>query len=185
MLPTASHRTASLRSLPLLIVSLALAAVTAGKAAFATPSGVAADIRVVAREAYVWGWPLVYLHHCRVALERVPAAGRSGGMPVAPLNRLSMLTDRISPRTTRVPCPNQDVIYGFGMFDLADDAVVVQVPEFGRRFWLYQLGDQRTDSFAEVGSIYGTLPGNYLVVGPDWRGDVPPGIAGVFQCPTR
>ena len=125
MLPTASHRTASLRSLPLLIVSLALAAVTAGKAAFATPSGVAADIRVVAREAYVWGWPLVYLHHCRVALERVPAAGRSGGMPVAPLNRLSMLTDRISPRTTRVPCPNQDVIYGFGMFDLADDAVVV------------------------------------------------------------
>ena len=185
MLPTASHRTASLRSLPLLIVSVALAVMTAGKTACAAPSSVAADIRVVAREAYVWGWPLVYLHHCRVALEKVPTPGRSGGMPVAPLNRLSMLTDRISPRTTRVPCPNQDVIYGFGMFDLADDAVVVQVPDFGGRFWLYQLGDQRTDSFAEVGSIYGTLPGSYLVVGPDWRGDVPPGIAGVFRCPTR
>ena len=50
-------------------------------------------------------------------------------MPVAPLNRLSMLTDRISPKTARVPCPNQDVIYGFGMFDLAADAVVVQVPD--------------------------------------------------------
>jgi len=81
--------------------------------------------------------------------------------------------------------PNQDVIYGFGMFDLAEAAVVVQVPDFGGRFWLYQLGDQRTDSFAEVGSIYGTLPGSYLVVGPDWRGDVPPGIANVFRCPTR
>jgi hypothetical protein len=106
-------------------------------------------------------------------------------MPVAPLNRLSMLTDRIAPRTARVPCPNQDVIYGFGMFDLAADAVVVQVPDFGRRFWLYQLGDQRTDGFAEVGSIYGTRPGSYLVVGPDWRGDVPAGIADVFRCPTR
>lgn len=143
------------------------------------------EVRSIGREAYVWGWPLVYLHHCRVALERVPAPGRSGGMPVAPLNRLSMLTDRISPKTTRVPCPNQDVIYGFGMFDLAADAVVVQVPHFGGRFWLYQLGDQRTDSFAEVGSIYGTLPGMYLVVGPEWRGTVPSGIAGVFRCPTR
>ena len=181
MLPTVP-----LRSPLLLIASLALAVLADGRSAFATPSGVAvADIRVVAREAYVWGWPLVYLHHCRVALERVPSPGRSGGMPVAPLNRLSMLADRISPRATRVPCPNQDVIYGFGMFDLATNAVVVQVPDFGRRFWLYQMGDQRTDSFAELGSMYGTRPGSYLVVGPDWRGDVPAGIAGVFRCPTR
>ncbi|MFM9197090.1 MAG: DUF1254 domain-containing protein, partial [Planctomycetia bacterium] len=180
MLPTASHRS----SVPL-TVGLALAFAAVGQAALALPAGVSTDVRAVARESYVWGWPLVYLHQCRVALERVPAPGRSGGMPVAPLNRLSMLTDRIAPRTTRVPCPNQDVIYGFGMFDLAADAVVVQVPDFGRRFWLYQLGDQRTDGFAEVGSIYGTRPGNYLVVGPDWRGDVPAGIAGVFRCPTR
>ncbi|MFM8705363.1 MAG: DUF1254 domain-containing protein, partial [Planctomycetia bacterium] len=180
MLPTASHRS----SFPL-TVGLALAFAAVGQAALALPAGVSADVRAVAREAYVWGWPLVYLHHCRVALERVPAPGRSGGMPVAPLNRLSMLTDRSAPRTARVPCPNQDVIYGFGMFDLAADAVVVQVPDFGRRFWLYQLGDQRTDGFAEVGSIYGTRPGSYLVVGPDWRGDVPTSIAGVFRCPTR
>ena len=180
MLPTAPHR-----SLPLLIAGFLLAFATGGSFSHATPSIVDADIRGVASEAYVWGWPLVYMHHCRVALERVPSPGRSGGMPVAPLNRLSMLTDRISPRTTRVPCPNQDVIYGFGMFDLAADAVVVQVPDFGKRFWLYQLGDQRTDSFAEVGSIYETQPGSYLVIGPGWQGTVPDGIAGVFRCPTR
>jgi hypothetical protein len=86
-----------------------------------------AEIRLIAREAYVWGWPLVYLHNCRVALQRVPAPGRSGGMPVAPLNRLSMLHDRIPARATAVPCPNQDVLYGFGMFDLEADAVVLQV----------------------------------------------------------
>lgn len=143
------------------------------------------EARTIGREAYVWGWPLVYLHNCRTALERVPALGRSGGMPVAPLNRLSMLSDRIAPRCARVPCPNQDVIYGFGMFDLAASAVVVQVPDFGSRFWLYQLGDQRTDGFAEIGSMYGTRPGSYLVVGPGWQGDVPTGIAGVLRCPTR
>lgn len=180
MLPASPRRSALLLTAVVVPLFAAMSQV-----ALALPAGVETDIRAAAREAYVWGWPMVYLHQCRVALERVPAPGRSGGMPVAPLNRLSMLTDRISPRTTRVPCPNQDVIYGFGMFDLAEGAVVVQVPDFGGRFWLYQLGDQRTDSFAEVGSIYGTRPGSYLVIGPGWRGDVPVGIAGVFRCSTR
>jgi hypothetical protein len=143
------------------------------------------ELRRTAREAYVWGWALVYLHQCRSALERVPAPGRCGGIPVAPINRLAMLTDIIRPRTTVVPCANQDVIYGFGMFDLAEDAVVIQIPDFGDRFWLYQLGDHRTDAFARVGRMHGTQPGCYLVVGPDWRGKIPAGIAGVFHCPTR
>lgn len=143
------------------------------------------EVRRTAREAYVWGWALVYLHQCRSALERVPAPGRCGGIPVAPVNRLAMLTDIIRPRTTVVPCANQDVIYGFGMFDLAVDAVVIQIPDFGDRFWLYQLGDHRTDAFAQVGRMHGTKPGCYLVVGPDWSGAIPAGIAGVFRCPTR
>ena len=143
------------------------------------------ELRRTAQEAYVWGWALVYLHHCRLALERVPAPGRCGGIPVAPVNRLAMLTDIIRPRTTVVPCANQDVIYGFGMFDLAADAVVIQIPDFGARFWLYQLGDHRTDAFARVGRMHGTQPGCYLVVGPDWRGTIPAGITGVFRCPTR
>ena len=143
------------------------------------------EVRRTAREAYVWGWALVYLHQCRSALERVPAPGRCSGIPVAPINQLAMLTDIIRPRTTVVPCANQDVIYGFGIFDLAADAVVVQVPGFGDRFWLYQLGDHRTDAFAMVGQMHGTKPGCYLVVGPGWEGEVPAGIAGVFRCPTR
>ena len=143
------------------------------------------DLRAAAHEAYVWGWPLAYVHQCRMALEKVPVCGRSGGMPVAPLNRLAMLTDTIAGRQSLVPCPNQDVIYGFGVFDLRETPVVIQVPAFGDRIWLYQLGDQRTDSFADVGCMHGTRPGAYLVVGPDWQGDTPAGIAGVFRCPTR
>jgi hypothetical protein len=33
--------------------------------------------------------------------------------------------------------------------------------------------DQRTDQFGELGKPYGTAPGFYLLVGPDWDGDVP------------
>lgn len=142
-------------------------------------------IRGLAREAYVWGWPLAYVHHCRTRLALVPSAGKSGGLPVAPINELAMLTDRVVPRSTLVPCPSQDVLYGFGIFDLAETPVILQIPDFGNRFWLYQLGDQRTDGFAELGSLYGTRPGCYLVVGPGWSGVAPRGIVGVLRSPTR
>lgn len=143
------------------------------------------DIEALSREAYLWGWPLAYVHQCRARVALVPRAGKSGGLPVAPLNELAMLTDQVAPRTPFVPCPNRDVLYGFGVFDLAATPVVVQVPDFGDRFWLYQLGDQRTDSFGDLGSMYGTRPGCYLVVGPDWAGTPPRGIAGVLRSPTR
>lgn len=143
------------------------------------------EVRRTARQAYVWGWPLVYLQNCRKQLEKVPSPGRSGGLPVAPPNQLCMLTDYVSPSQTIVPCPNQDVVYGYGLLNLAADPVVIQVPDFGDRFWVYQLGDQRTDGFAELGKMYGTRPGFYLLVGPNWNGATPQGIAGVFRCSTN
>jgi hypothetical protein len=41
--------------------------------------------------------------------------------------------------------------------------------------------DLRTDGFADFGKMYGTTPGFYLLVGPDWNGDVPAGITKVFR----
>jgi Protein of unknown function (DUF1254) len=35
----------------------------------------------------------------------------------------------------------------------------VQVPDFGDRFWVYQIVDQRTDGFAQIGKMYATTPG--------------------------
>ena len=96
-----------------------------------------------------------------------------------------MLRDYIVPEERVVACPNQDVVYGFSILDLAREPVVIQVPDFGDRFWVYQIVDQRTDSFAEMGKMYGTKPGFYLLAGPDWKGTVPSGIAGVFHSKTN
>ena len=62
---------------------------------------------------------------------------------------------------------------------------MLQVPDFGDRFWVYQVVDLRTDSFADLGKMYGTKPGFYLLVGPDWSGAMPPGIAQVFRARTN
>jgi len=139
----------------------------------------------VARDVYFWAWPLVNMYNRRLAFAQVTEMRYVGPLPQAPLNRLTMLTDYIAPEQRNTACPNQDVVYGIGLLALDVSPVVIQVPDFGERFWVYQIVDLRTDSFAQLGKMYGTTPGFYLLAGPHWQGEVPKGIAQVFRASTN
>ncbi|TQI72430.1 hypothetical protein FHT98_0135 [Bosea sp. AK1] len=141
--------------------------------------------RLVGRDAYFWTWPMVNIFNRRLHFAQVKETARSGPLMQAPLNRLAMLTDYVEPEERSIACPNQDVVYGIGSLALDISPVVIQVPDFGDRFWVYQTVDLRTDSFVQLGKMYGTMPGFYLLVGPNWNGDVPPGITKVFRSPSN
>lgn len=141
--------------------------------------------RMVARDAYFWAWPMENIYNRRQANSQVREAGLMNGvLAFAPLNAMAMLHDYIAPEQRWVACPNQDVVYGASIAALDETPVVLQVPDFGSRFWVYQVVDTRTDGFAQLGSMYGTRPGFYLLVGPNWTGEVPKGIARVFRAKT-
>src|SRR5271156_5667689 len=139
----------------------------------------------LARFAYVWAWPLVNNLNRSIGVKDLPGPGRVGGViPATPPGRVSMLTDYISAEEHYVTCPNQDTVYGAG-FQRADTIpVVLQVPDFGKRFFVYQIVDARTNSFGQIGKQYGTKPGFYAIVGPNWKGTIPAGITGVLHSPT-
>ncbi|WP_104663337.1 DUF1254 domain-containing protein [Ensifer adhaerens] len=141
--------------------------------------------RTIAQMAYVWGWPIVNMLNRKARITQAPSPGLLGGiLPVAPRGQVGMLHDYIEPSETFVTCPNQDVVYGLGFFELDDEPVVAQVPDFGDRFWVYALYDARTDQFGHLGKPYGTKPGFYLLVGPDWDGLKPAGITDIIRSPT-
>ena len=143
-------------------------------------------VRAMARFAYLWGWPLVNMVNRRALFSQAPEPGLLGGIvPVAPRGRIAMLVDYVSPAETFVTCPNQDVVYGLGFFGLDAEPVVIQVPDFGDRFWVYAFYDNRSDQFGHLGKPYGTKPGFYLLAGPNWRGAVPPGINALVRSPTE
>jgi hypothetical protein len=150
-----------------------------------------AYVQMVGRMAYTWGYAMVNSHNRRAAFAYVTSQngnvpGWNGGvLPMAPIGYNSMLTDYIKPEQTFVACPNQDVVYGAGFFGLDKEPVVFQVPDFGDRFWVYALYDARTDEFAEIGKPYGTKPGFYMMVGPNWKGEVPAGINAVVRSSTE
>jgi len=140
---------------------------------------------LVARDAYFWSWPMVNIYNRRLAFSPLKEAVRIGPLVLAPPNHNAMFTDYIDPGERAVACPNQDVVYGQAVLALDVSPVVLQVPDFGDRFWVYQVVDLRTDSFVQLGKMYGTTPGFYLLVGPNWRGEVPKGITRMFRCPSN
>lgn len=141
--------------------------------------------KAVGRMAYLWGWPMVNMINRYERITKAPRPGLLGGiLPAAPRGQIGMLHDYITPSETFVTCPNQDVVYGLGFFSLDEEPVIIQVPDFGERFWVYALYDQRTDQFGHLGKPYGTKPGFYLLAGPNWKGEKPDGVEAIVRSPT-
>lgn len=143
-------------------------------------------VQTIGRFAYLWGWPMVNSFNRRTGMTSAPEPGLRGGiLPNAPMGQICMLTDYISPDQRFVTCSNQDVTYGMGYGSLDEHPVILQVPDFGERFWVIAAWDARTDSFAQLGKQYGTKPGFYLMVGPNWNDKMPEGVSGVFRSSTE
>ena len=71
--------------------------------------------------------------------------------------------------------------------DLRAEPIVLSVPAVEKsRYYSVQLCDGNTFNYGYIGSrATGNDAGDYLVVGPDWKGETPPGIKKVFRSSTQ
>ena len=142
-------------------------------------------VKSMTKVIYLWAWPMVNVHNRVMMFGQLKEPMYIGGvLPGAPINHMCLLTDYMKAEQRVVACPNQDVVYGAGSLDLRREPVVIQVPDFGDRFWVYQVADQRTDGFAKLGKMYNSKPGFYLFTDTDWNGKIPEGITAVFKSST-
>lgn len=58
------------------------------------------------------------------------------------------------------------------------------MPDFGDRFWVYAIYDQRTDQVGHLGKPYNSEPGFYLLTGPNYEGGTPEGFVDALRSPT-
>jgi hypothetical protein len=80
---------------------------------------------------------------------------------------------------------NFDTLYSVAWLDLTKEPVVISVPDTHGRYYLLQLLDMWTDSFAGIGKrTTGTSASNFAVVGPGWQGELPQGLQRI-NAPTR
>ena len=72
---------------------------------------------------------------------------------------------------------NRDTLYILGWLDLSKGSLVLHVPDFSGRYYSVQFTDPFDVDFAYVGTrTAGTQAGDYLITGPDWKGQVPSGL---------
>ncbi|OMQ46598.1 DUF1254 domain-containing protein [Ensifer sp. 1H6] len=164
-------------------------AVIAASAAIARPSLLMAqsypgiiEAKDIAEEGFIYGLPLVMIY----AVMQEFAVDKNSGQFKAPFNEINNMHHVASPADTAVITPNSDTPYSFIWLDLRAEPMVISVPVIEKdRYYSVQLIDCNTYNYGYIGTrATGTEPGDYLVVGPDWKGETPSGIKKVFQSTT-
>lgn len=137
---------------------------------------------------YYWGLPAVDTMGRTSGWQLMKAPGATMGLfPGAPKNTMGYLDDYMPPAQRKVVTPNNDTIYGVGLFDLGADSVVIQTPTDAPKghYWTIQIVDVFTTVTHQLGSASSTPGGKFLLVGPDWAGQKPQGFLDVLRSPTN
>jgi hypothetical protein len=112
---------------------------------------------------------------------------RSSAQYKAPFNEIKNEARVYTYQDTAVITPNSDTPYSFVWSDLRAEPMVLSVPAVERsRYYAVQLIDGSTYNYGYIGSrATGTEAGDYMVIGPEWQGETPPGIKKVFRSGTQ
>jgi len=139
-------------------------------------------IRAIAREAYIYGFPLVDNYRIQYSY----FVDKNDPEFKAPWNQVYNNARVYTPEDRAIQSPNSDTPYSYFGADLRAEPLVLTMPavEPGR-YYSAQFIDLYTFNFAYVGTrTTGNGPGSFLLAGPLWRGDRPAGIKGVIRCET-
>ncbi len=158
-------------------------AVGAAGSAAAQAAASPAELRAIAKKAYVYGYPVVDNYRVQHAY----FVDRQGPEFKAPWNQLYNTAHVFTPDDRAVQTPNSDTPYSFLGMDLRSEPLVLTVPRIEpERYFSIQFVDAYTFNFDYAGTrTTGNDGGSFLVAGPGWNGPTPPGVSRVFRCETE
>ncbi|MGW4097625.1 DUF1254 domain-containing protein [Mycobacterium sp. NPDC004974] len=139
-------------------------------------------VRQIAKEAYIYGFPMVDSYRIQHAYFVDKANPQYRG----DWNQTHSIARVFTPEDTTIQTPNSDTPYTMLGADLRAEPLVLTVPPIeAGRYYSLQFIDSYTYNFAYVGSrTTGNGGGKYLLAGPGWKGDKPAGITDVIRSDT-
>ena len=142
-----------------------------------------AEVKAIAEEGFIYGLPIVMNY----AVMYEYAVDRNSGQFKAPFNEITNDARVFTYKDTAIPTPNSDTPYSFLWMDLRAEPMVLSVPAVDKkRYYSVMLCDGNTFNYGYIGQrATGSEAGDYLVVGPDWKGETPAGIKKVFHSSTQ
>lgn len=141
------------------------------------------EVKAIAEEAYIYGLPLVmaYTASYEFWLDKASSQYKS------PMGELVHSRRVFTYEDTAVIVPNSDTPYSFVCLDLRAEPYVISVPAVEKkRYYSIQFVDWNTFNFGYIGSrATDHEAGDYLVAGPEWKGETPKGIKGVLRATSQ
>jgi hypothetical protein len=143
----------------------------------------AAEARAIAKEAYVYGFPMVDNYRIQYAYFE----DSKDPEYKAPWNTLINIPRVYTPADTAIQTPNSDTPYSWLGMDLRAEPLVLTVPPIEKeRYFTIQLIDAYTFNFDYIGSrATGNDGGSFLIAGPGWNGATPKGVKKVIRSETE
>jgi hypothetical protein len=141
------------------------------------------EARAIAKEAYVYGFPIVdsyRIQHAYFVDSQNPEFK-------APWNQIRNIPRVFTPDDKAIQSPNSDTPYSFAGLDLRAEPVVLTVPAIDKkRYFSVQLIDAYTHNFDYLGSrATGNDGGSFVIAGPGWNGPTPKGAKKVIRSETQ
>jgi hypothetical protein len=141
------------------------------------------EARTIARDAYVYGYPMVDSYRIQHAYFVDPKNPEYK----APWNQIRNIPRVFTPEDKAVQTPNSDTPYSMAGLDLRAEPIVLTVPAIEKdRYFSIQLIDLYTHNFDYIGSrATGNDGGSFLIAGPRWKGEAPKGVKKVIRSETE
>jgi len=140
------------------------------------------EVKAIAEEGFIYGLPIVMNY----AVMHQFVLDKDSGEWKAPFNEINNDHRVFTYEDTTVVTPNSDTPYSLAWLDLRAEPMVISVPDVDpKRYYSVMLNDGNTFNYGYIGSrATGSKAGNYLVVGPGWKGETPKGIDKLFESST-
>ncbi len=148
------------------------------------PSGppTAEQARAIAKEAYIYGFPMVDNYR----IQHAYFVDQKNAEYKGAWNEVHNTARVYTPADKTIQTPNSDTPYSMLGADLRAEPLVLTVPSMEKdRYFSLQFIDGYTYNFAYVGSrATGNGGGTYLLAGPGWNGEKPAGVDEVIRADT-
>jgi hypothetical protein len=144
--------------------TISAASVALGMAASGRAAAMAAPLplRDAAREAWLYGLPLIELARVRAAMQRAADQTHAPGV-----NSLAHNRELATPKNRMITAPNVDTLYSAAFLDLAGGPASLTLPPTGDRYISAAFMDMYTNNFCILGTrTTGPDGGTFRIVGP-------------------
>ena len=128
-------------------------------------------------EAYHYFYPLISTDVTRRVQTNMPAGVKSG---FGPMNTFIHAPAFPTAELRIIVRPNFDTLYSTAWLDLTKEPMIISAPDTNGRYYLLQMMDMWTDTFAAPGKrTSGTKAVSFAVVPRGWKGNLPKGITSI------